>query len=48
MQPGTASSATGSPFRRTSLTDREVAHRQRMLEHLNGGAVDASGGAPSD
>ena len=25
-----------SPFRGVELTDREVAHRQRMLQHLTG------------
>ena len=28
-----------SPFRGVELTDRQVEHRQRMLQHLTGGSV---------
>lgn len=28
-----------SPFRGVELTDREVEHRQRMLQHLTGGSA---------
>jgi len=38
---------TGSPFRGLELTDREVAHRKRMLRHLSDGGVDTPEGVPS-
>jgi hypothetical protein len=32
-----------SPFHRIDLTDREVEHRQRMLQHLSGAGLEQSG-----
>ena len=31
-----------SPFRGVELTDREVEHRQRMLQHLTGGSAGSA------
>ena len=36
----TVSSPPLSPFRGVELTDREVEHRQRMLQHLSDEGVD--------
>ena len=36
---GGASRAPDSPFRDADLTEREIEHRQRMLQHLTGGSL---------
>ena len=44
LEPGSSASCTAfeSPFRSMELTDREVAHRERMLRHLSSDSANGS------